>query len=92
MYIFVEGFCSIVADDASEEKIVNGEELGWRAYTDNRPVEIRASSDCGLIKIEAQAYTALLKATPQLNYHTRKRLAIEGDDRVDWLLGVVATY
>ncbi len=92
MYIFVEGFCSIVADDASEEKIVNGEELGWRAYTDNRPVEIKASSDCGLIKIEAQAYTALLKATPQLNYHTRKRLAIEGDDRVDWLLGVVATY
>jgi len=92
MYIFVEGFGSIVHADNSEEKIVNGEELGWRAYTDSRTVEMSASSDCGLISIDADAYRELLKSTPQLNYHTRKRLAIEGDEKVDWLLGEVAIY
>ena len=92
MYIFVEGFGSIVHEDGSEEKIVNGEELGWRAYTDSRMVEISASSDCGLISIDASAYRELLISTPQLNYHTRKRLAIEGDEKVDWLLGEVEIY
>jgi len=92
LYIFVEGFGSIVNDDGSHEKIVNGEELGWRAYTENRSAEISATTDCGLISIEAGAYQQLLKSTPQLNYQTRKRLTIEGDDNVDWLLGEVATY
>ena len=69
LYIFVEGFGSIVADDGSEEKIVIGEELGWRPYTDNRAVEISASTDCGLIKIESSAYQVLLQSTPELNYH-----------------------
>ena len=92
LYIFVEGFGSIVNDDGSEEKIVNGEELGWRAYTENRSAEMSASTDCGLISIEAGAYQQLLKSTPQLNYQTRKRLTIEGDDNVDWLLGEVEIY
>ena len=92
MYIFVEGHGSIILQDGSEEKIVNGEELGWRAYTDNRSVEMTASTDCGLISIDANAYRELLKTTPQLNYHTRKRLTIEGDEMVDWLLGEVAVY
>jgi hypothetical protein len=34
----------------------------------------------------------LLKSTPQLNYQTRKRLTLEGDDGVDWLLEEVAIY
>ena len=92
LYIFVEGFASIVAEDGNEEKIVNGEELGWRPYTDNRAVEISATTDCGLIAIDANAYLALLQSTPELNYQTRKRLTLEGDDRVDWLLGEVSIY
>ncbi len=92
LYIFVEGFGSIVHQDGSEEKVVDGEELGWRAYTDARPVEMTATTDCGLISIDATAYRELLKSTPQLNYHTRKRLTLEGDDKVDWLLGEVATH
>jgi len=92
LYIFVEGMGTIVNDDGSEEKIVNGEELGWRAYTDSRSVEISASTDCGLISIDAEAYRQLLRTTPQLNYQTRKRLSIEGDDKVDWLLGEVEIY
>ena len=92
LYIFVEGLGSIVNPDGSEEKIVNGEELGWRAYTDTRSVEMSASTDCGLIVIEAGAYQQLLKTTPQLNYQTRKRLSIESDDKVDWLLGNVEIY
>ena len=92
LYIFVEGYGSIVHQDGSEEKVVNGEELGWRAYTDARAVEMNATTDCGLICIDANAYRELLKSTPQLNYHTRKRLTLEGDDKVGWLLGEVATY
>ena len=92
MYIFVEGYGSIVHADGSEEKIVNGEELGWRAFTEGRAVEMNAATDCGLISIDAAAYQELLKTTPQLNYHTRKRLTIEGDEKVDWLLGEVAVY
>lgn len=92
LYIFVEGFGAIVHEDGREEKIVNGEELGWRPYTDSRSVEISATSDCGLISVDANAYRELLKSTPQLNYHTRKRLMLEGDERVDWLLGEVPVY
>jgi hypothetical protein len=51
-----------------------------------------ATTDCGLISVEASAYLQLLKTTPQLNYQTRKRLSAEGDDKVDWLLGEVAIY
>jgi hypothetical protein len=92
MYIFVEGFGSIINTDGSEEKIVNGEELGWRPYTDSQAVEMTATTDCGLISMEATAYLQLLKKTPQLNYQTRKRLCIEGDDKVDWMLGEVDIY
>ncbi len=92
LYVFVEGFGSIRHDDGTEEKIVNGEEFGWRPYTKPRAVELSATTDCGLISIEASKYQALLKTTPELNYQTRKRLVIEADDRVDWLLGEVAIY
>jgi CRP-like cAMP-binding protein len=92
LYIFVEGFGSIIDADGGEEKIVNGEELGWRPYTDGQAVEMTATTDCGLISVEASAYLQLLKTTPQLNYQTRKRLRAEGDDKVDWLLGEVAIY
>ena len=92
MYILVEGFGSIVHTDGSQDKIVAGEELGWRPFGENRAVEMVASTDCGLITIEAGAYQELLKSTPQLNYQTRKRLTLEGDAGVDWLLGEVAIY
>jgi hypothetical protein len=92
LYIFVEGFGSIIDTDGSEEKIVNGEELGWRPYTDSQAVEMTATTDCGLISVEASAYLQLLKTSPQLNYQTRKRLIVEDDDKVDWLLGEVAVY
>ena len=92
LYVFVEGFGSVRHDDGTEEKIVNGEEFGWRPYTKTRAVELSATTDCGLISIEASKYQALLKTTPELNYQTRKRLVIEGDDQVDWLLGEVEIY
>jgi CRP-like cAMP-binding protein len=92
MYILVEGFGSIVHADGSQDKIIAGEEFGWRPYSKSRAVEMVASTDCGLITIEAGVYQELLKATPQLNYQTRKRLTLEGDDGVDWLLGEVAIY
>ena len=92
LYIFVEGSCSIVSDDGRDETVVIGEELGWRAYTSARMVEIRANADCGLISIDAGDYLKLLEETPQLNYETRKRLSIEGDDAIDWLLGEVDVY
>jgi hypothetical protein len=91
MYIFVEGFGSIVSDDGSEEKIVIGEELGWRPYLDDRAVEMTATTDCGMIVIESAAYQQLLGSTPQLNYQTRKRVSIEADASEDWLLGEVET-
>jgi hypothetical protein len=90
MYIFVEGFGSIVHADGSEEKIVNGAELGWRPYTESRAVEMTATTDCGLISIEAEAYQQLLLSAPQLNYQTRKRLTLGSDEDVEWLLGEVA--
>jgi CRP-like cAMP-binding protein len=90
--IFVEGFGSIVNEDGSQEKIVAGEELGFRPYAASRAVEMMATTDCGLITIEANAYQDMLKQTPQLNYQTRKRLTLEDDDSVDWLLGEVAIY
>ena len=92
IYIFVEGFGSIVAEDGSEEKIVIGEELGWRPFSDSRVIEISASTDCGFIRIDASDYQVLLQSTPELNYQTRKRRTLEGDDQVDWLLGKVETY
>jgi len=92
LYIFVEGFGSIVHDDGSEEKIVNGEELGWRPYVGSRAVQMSATTDCGLIALDAGEYQALLKSTPQLNYQTRKRLSIESDDKVEWLLGEVPIH
>ena len=92
MYIFVDGSGSIVGDDGSEEKITNGDELGWRPYTENRTVEMTATTDCGLITIEAVAYQQLLLFTPQLNYQTRKRRIMESDEKLGWQLGEVEIY
>ena len=92
LHIFVEGFGSIVNNDGSQEKIVIGEELGWRPYLDDRAVEMTATTDCGLITIEAAAYQQLLRSTPQLNYQTRKRVSIDSDASADWLLGEVEAY
>jgi CRP-like cAMP-binding protein len=90
-YIFVEGDGSII-HDGSEQKIVIGEELGWRPYAQSRVAEITATTDCGLITIEAEAYRQLLLSCPQLNYRTRKRLIRNDSEQVDWLLGEVAIY
>ena len=91
-YLFVEGDATAAANFGKTEKIINGEEFGWRPYTDTRAVEMTAASDCGLITIEANAYREMLRSTPELNYQTRKRLMLEGDKRVDWLLGEVDVY
>jgi hypothetical protein len=92
LYIFVEGYGAIVDDEGQQEKIVNGEELGWRPFSTSRAVEMAASTDCGMITLEAGAYQRLLMSTPQLNYQTRKRLILEGEDSANWLLGEVAIY
>ncbi len=92
LYIFVEGDGAVVNVNDSEVKAINGEEFGWRPYTDNNPVEFHATTDCGLLTMDAEKYTALLKSAPQLNYQTRKRLANEGSESADWLLGEVSIY
>jgi CRP-like cAMP-binding protein len=92
LYFFVEGIGTVVEDDDGQEKILNGEELGWRPLSSSRPVEMKASTECGLISVEAGAYQRLLMTTPQLNYQTRKRLVGKDDDSIDWLLGEVAIY
>ncbi len=91
LYIFVEGSGAIVGADGSRQELAEGEELGWRPFVVNRPVEIAATTECGLICIEATDFEELMLATPQLNYHTRKRLIEEGNE-IDWLLGEVAVY
>jgi CRP-like cAMP-binding protein len=92
LYIFVEGDGSIINTDGTEVKAVIGAEFGWQPYTENNPVEMNATTSCGLIKLEAQTYLELLKSVPQLNYQTRKRLAAENREGVDWLLGEVSIY
>ena len=92
LYIFVEGSCTINNADGLEANAVVGAEYGWRPYAENNPVEFNASTDCGLLKVKAEKYLELLKSTPQLNYQTRKRLMLEANDAVDWLLGEVDIY
>ena len=92
LYIFVEGLGRIAGNGGSREQIRVGEEFGWRPYGGTRVVELTASSDCGLIVIPADTYQELLRATPQLNYRTRKRLVLEADDCVDWVLGEVPIF
>ncbi|MFV2032371.1 MAG: cyclic nucleotide-binding domain-containing protein, partial [Gammaproteobacteria bacterium] len=91
-YIFVEGYGAVINADGTEVKVVNGEEFGWLPYTDNNPVELTATTDCGLLKMNAEKYMALLQSVPQLNYQTRKRLVNESSETPDWLLGEVSTY
>ena len=91
-YIFVEGQGVVVDTDGTEVKVINGEEFGWRPYADNKPVELSATNDCGLLKMDAEKYVALLKSVPQLNYQTRKRRTIEDKESVAWLLGEVPIY
>ncbi len=91
-YIFVEGDGAVIDADDTEARVNNGEEFGWRPYIDNNPVELKATTDCGLIQIDAEKYMALLKSVPQLNYQTRKRLANENSESADWLLGEVPIY
>jgi len=88
----ISRICEWRVVEGSQEKVLAGEELGWRPYAENRAVELVATTDCGLIMIPARAYQEMLKSTPQLNYRTRKRLELEGDGDIDWLLGEVAIY
>jgi hypothetical protein len=92
LYIFVEGDGSIINADGTEVKAVIGAEFGWQPYAENTPVELSATTSCGLIKLEAETYLKLLKSVPQLNYQTRKRLVTENREGVDWLLGEVSIY
>jgi CRP-like cAMP-binding protein len=92
LYIFVEGDGSIIDADGNGVKAVIGAEFGWQPYAENNPVELSATTSCGLIKLEAETYMKLLKFVPQLNYQTRKRLASENREGVDWLLGEVSIY
>jgi CRP-like cAMP-binding protein len=92
LYIFVEGDARITNSDGSTTKAVTGNEFGWRPFTNSKPVELYATDNCGLIKLEAETYLDLLKTVPQLNYQTRKQLAAENPEGVDWLLGEVPIY
>jgi len=91
-YIFVEGNGAVIDADGTELKVVNGEEFGWLPYTDNNPVALTATTDCGLLKMNAEKYMALLRSVPQLNYQTRKRLVNKSSETPDWLLGEVPIY
>jgi len=92
LYIFVEGEGTVTDGNGTREKTVTGAEYGWRPYTNINPVSLTAESSCGLIKLAAETYLDLLKSVPQLNYQTRRKLAAENPDAVDWLLGEVPIY
>jgi hypothetical protein len=92
LYIFVEGEAIITNAEGRTSKAVVGDEFGWRPFTNTRPTDLSATTNCGLIKLEAETYLDLLKSVPQLNYQTRKRLATENPEGVDWLLGEVLIY
>jgi len=92
LYILIEGSATILNADGSETNALVGDEFGWRPYAQNNPVEFSASTDCGLLKLNADKYLDLLKTTPQLNYQTRKRLILETSEKVDWMLGEVEIY
>ena len=92
LYIFVEGSASIINADGIKSNALVGDEFGWRPYAQNNPVEFDATSDCGLLKLNADQYLDLLKSTPQLNYQTRKRLTLKHSEKVDWVLGEVEIY
>jgi hypothetical protein len=92
LYIFVEGEGKVTNGDGSKEEAVVGAEYGWRPYTYSNPVGLVAKTSCGLIKLKAETYLELLKSVPQLNYQTRRRLAAENPEAVDWLLGEMPIY
>ena len=96
LYIFIEGHATIKkamrSNNKTVDKVIPGDEFGWYPFTKNNPVEILAHDDCGLIKLEAEAYLALLHDVPQLNYQTRKRMVKEQRSDIDWLLGKVEIY
>ena len=91
-YILVKGSGTVINASGVKTNAVLGDEFGWRPYTQNKPVEFRATIDCSLLKLKAENYMELLKTTPQLNYQTRKRLILEGSEEIDWMLGEVDIY
>ena len=92
LYLFVEGDGIIRSTDNIEQKADKGDEFGWRPFTANNPVELVANTDCGLLRLEAEAYRSLLHQVPQLNYQTRKRLVEQQSHGIDWRLGKVEIY
>ena len=92
LYLFVEGDGVIRSTDNTEQKAVKGDEFGWRPFTENNPVILVANTDCGLLRLEAEAYLSLLHQVPQLNYQTRKRLVEQQSAGIDWRLGKVEIY
>jgi CRP-like cAMP-binding protein len=92
LYLFVEGEGTVLTAEITQEAVNKGDEFGWRPFTENNPAVLAANTDCGLLKLEAEAYLNLLYEVPQLNYQTRKRLIEEQRSGIDWLLGEVKTY
>ena len=92
LHIFYNGSATVTDSDGIKTNAGVGEEYGWRPYAQNYPVELIATTDCELLKLDAGQYLDLLQSTPQLNYQTRKRLVLEDSDQVDWLLGEVDIY
>jgi hypothetical protein len=92
LYIFTKGNASVVNAEGTKTIAAIGDEYGWRPYAQNYPVELDATADCELLKLNAEQYLALLQSTPQLNYQTRKRLTLGTGKQVDWLLGKVDIY
>ncbi len=86
--IFVEGDAHKV--DAPDEKPLNtGDAFGWHPFEAAESVEIHAQTNCGLLRMDAEDYEALLETTPQLNYQIRKQFVASQDERPDWVLGEV---
>jgi hypothetical protein len=92
LYLFVEGQGTIQTTEITQRAANKGDEFGWRPFTENNLAVLVANTDCGLLKLEAEAYLNLLHEVPQLNYQTRKRLVEEQRPGIDWLLGEVETY
>lgn len=84
LYILSEGTGS-----TDNKTCIIGDVFGWRPHQQSQTAEFNAESDCGFIKIDAEAYLQLLHSAPQLNYQTRKQAVEDNSEQVDWLLAGV---
>ena len=59
LHIFCNGSATVTDSDGIKTNAGVGEEYGWRPYAQNYPVELIATTDCELLKLDAGQYLDL---------------------------------